>query len=328
MYLYKKEVEVVRFRILILILIVSMVFVVGCTQDDDIVSGAFVGGTNGLSIGFGKDAPPARVFDFDSGENGGEDFDILVEVENKGEYDIPGNEIIVTLSGIDVRDFGLNSPHRILDRTLEGQGEFNGKVVNGDKDELIYEGAEYNFDLSADWKTTIRADICYEYQTKATTSICLKRKATDREIDDVCQMNDENVQVENSGAPVQIEQVSTRSSASSEIMISFVVRNKGEGLIHPPGTFTNKCIKEEDEEDRLKLEVFSGSGRYAPECSQLGNKNIGEVKLTNNEKVVRCRIKTINAPESAVEEPINIRATYMYRNAISTDLIVEDSEEN
>ncbi len=311
-----------KLRIPLIVLIISILFILGCAQEDDLVSGPFVGGTNGLSIGFGSDAPPDRVFDDNE-----EDFDISIEISNVGEYDIPANRVIATLSGIDVRDFGVPSPNLVLDRQLEGKSEFNGKVIDGDQDELIYEGAQYKFDLDADWQTTIRADICYEYQTRATSKACLKRKATDREVEDVCQINNQNVNVDNSGAPIQIEEVNTRSSGTNEVMFTFVVRNKASGLVHPPGTFTNKCVKEEDREDRLKLEVFSGSGRYNPQCSQLGDKSSGEIRLTNNEKVVRCRLNTINAPEGAVEEPINIRATYFYRNAISTDMIVEDSED-
>lgn len=316
-----------RFKIVLLMLMASVIFIGGCVQDQDLVSGPFVGGTNGLSIGFGRDAPPDRVFDFDSENNEGEDFDIIIEVKNVGEFDIPENKIIVSLSGIDVRDFGLPSPNMVLNIGLEGKSEFRGSVISGDEDEIIFEEAEYKFDLDADWQTRIRADICYLYQTKATTKACLKRKATDRDVDDVCQINDQNVKIENSGGPVQIEDVGTRSSGSNEVLLSFVVRNKGSGLVHPPGTFTNKCVREDDEEDRLKLEVFSGSGRYSPKCSQLGDKNVGEIKLTNGQKIIRCRIKTINAPESTVEEPINIRANYFYRNAISKDLIVEDSED-
>jgi len=311
----------VRFKIILLL--VASVFIVGCVQEDDLVTGPFVGGTNGLTIGFGDNAPPDKVFD-----NNDEDFDIIIELENVGEFDILENKIIATLSGIDVRDFGIASASKSLDRRLEGKSEFRNEVVQGDKDEIIFEEAKYKFDLDADWQTTVRADICYEYQTRATTKACLKRKATDRESDDVCQINNQDVKIDNSGAPVQIEEVSSRSSGSNEVLISFVVRNTASGLVHPPGTFTNKCVKEEDEEDRLKLEVFSGSGRYNPKCSQLGDRNTGDLKLTNSQKIVRCRINTINAPENTVEEPINIRASYFYRNAISTDLIVEDSEEN
>ena len=310
------------FKAVLALFIVSLLFIIGCVQDDNLVSGAFVGGTNGLSIGFGTDAPPSRVFD-----NNEEDFDISLTLENVGEFDIPARKIISTLSGIDVRDFGISSPNLVLDRTLDGKSEFNGQVVNGDEDELIYEGAKYKFDLDADWETTIRADVCYEYQTKATTKVCLKRKATERDIDDVCQVDNQNVNAENSGAPVQIEEVSTRTSGSNEILLNFVVRNKASGLVHPPGTFTHQCVRNEDEEDRLKVEVFSGSQKYTPKCSQLGNDNVGEIKLTDTQKVIRCRINTLNAPESPVEEPINIRATYFYRNAISTTFLVEDSED-
>lgn len=296
-------------------------------QDEDLVTGPFVGGTNGLAISFATDEPPARVFDKEPGEEG-EDFDITIKLKNEGEFDILENKVIVTLSGIDVRDFDLSNANMILDRILEGKSEFRGQVVQGDEDEITFSSARYKHDLDADWETNVRADVCYEYQTKATTKVCLKRKATDRDEEDVCQISNQNVGIDNSGAPVQVEEVSTRTSGSNEVLISFVVKNKGSGLIHPPGTFTNKCVKNEDREDRLKLEVFSGSGRYFPQCVQLGNKNVGELKLTNNQKVVKCRIDTKNAPESPIEEPINIKVSYFYRNAISTPLIVEDSEEN
>ena len=156
-----------KLRTALLLLVVSVVFIVGCAQGDDLVSGPFVGGTNGLTIGFGTNAPPDRVFDNDK-----EDFDISIELKNVGEYDIPTNKVIITLSGVDVRDFRVPSAHMILDRPLEGKDEFQGRVIDGDEDELIYESAQYQFDLDADWETTIRADICYEYQTRATTKVC------------------------------------------------------------------------------------------------------------------------------------------------------------
>ncbi|MCH9028907.1 MAG: hypothetical protein IH819_04680, partial [Bacteroidetes bacterium] len=92
-----------KLKIPLMIIMASIVFVVGCTGgSDDVVGGAFVGGTGGLTIGFANDAPPDRVFDFDQDDNEGEDFDIIIEIENVGEFDIPENKVIVSLSGIDV----------------------------------------------------------------------------------------------------------------------------------------------------------------------------------------------------------------------------------
>ena len=308
---------------LLLLLIGLVIFLVGCVQDDgDVVSGAFVGGTDGLEIRFASGEPPDRVFDDNE-----EDFDITIEIENVGEFDIPSNKIIATLSGIDTKDFGINNPNQVLPFPLDGKGEFNDNVIQGDENEIIFQDARYKHDLVADFETKIRADICYEYQTKATTKVCLKRDATDRDEDDICQINSDNVNVENSGAPVQIKDVRTRSSGTNEVQLTFVVEDKAAGVVHPPGTFTSKCVRDEDEEDKLRVEVFTGSGRHNIKCSQFGDGSSGIVKLTNNERPVRCRVSTLSAPESALEEPINIIASYSYRNAISKSLIIEDSEE-
>ncbi len=308
-------------KLILLVLIISVIFIIGCAQEDELVSGPFIGGTNGLEIEFVNNEPPDKVFD-----NNEEDFDITIRVENVGEFDILSNKVISTLSGIDTLDFGIGSPNKVLNFGLEGKEEFNGKAVNGEEGDLIYSDAKYKFDLGADFETVVRADVCYEYKTAATTKACIRRKATERDTSDACSVNNENVQVENSGAPVQIEQVSTRTSGTNEVRLSFLVRNVASGIVYPPNTFSGSCGENDDKEDRLNLEVRIPSGRYKIICNQLGGA-FGEIKLIDNEKAITCRISTSSAPENPVEAPINIVASYFYRNAIQKTLIVEDSED-
>ena len=294
----------------------------GCTTNEDVASGPFVGGTNGLEIGFVSEEPPERVFDDNE-----EPFDVSVELENVGEFDIPSNGIIVTLSGIDPNAFGISPTTEKLKNSLNGKSEFNNEIFSGDIDEVNFRDAKYKHDLAADFETFIRADICYDYQTTAVTEVCVKKDVTDRDDDGICDVNKDNVEASNSGAPVQVTTVSTRSAGSNEIQLNFVIENQASGSVHPSGTFTNICENNDDEEDRLDVEVRTATtGRYTVKCSQLGEKSSGEIKLVNNEKPIRCRITTSGAPDTPIEEQVVIELNYEYRNAIQTSLIVEDAE--
>lgn len=311
-------------KIIFIFLLVLMLLIVGCAKKAETPTGPFVGGENGLEIGYVSGEPPESVFD-----NNQEDFDITVKVENVGEFDIPANKVIATLSGISAPDFSISNPNIILKNPLEGTHKVNSEIIKGDEDELRFENAKYKHDLVADFSTSVRTDICYLYETKTTTKACLKRKATQRDIDDACQVNNDNIRVDNSGAPIQISGVRERSAGTNEVQLTFTVENMGSGITYPPDTFTNTCVRKQDKEDRLKIEVRTGSNRHTVKCAQLNDGASGEIKLSENKRPLRCTISTANAPDGggAFEEPINIIASYFYKNAITTPLDVQDSEE-
>ena len=310
-------------RILIIFILALMLLIVGCAKEAETPSGPFVGGDKGLELGFVSGEPPESVFD-----NNQEDFDITVKVQNAGEYDIPANKVIASLSGISAVDFSISDPNVILKNPLEGSSKMNSDVIKGDEDELRFENAKYKHDLVADFSTSVRMDVCYSYQTTATTKACLKKKATQRDVDDACQVNNDNVRIDNSGAPVQITGVKEKSAGTNDVQLTFTIENKGSGITYPPDTFSNTCVRKQDKEDRLNVEVKTGSNRHSVKCSQLNNGNKGEVKLSENKRPIRCEISTSSAPEGgAFEEPINIIVSYFYKNAITTPLDVQDSEE-
>ncbi len=309
-------------RIPIAFLLVLMILIFGCAKEAETPSGPFVGGENGLEMGFVSGEPPESVFD-----NNQEDFDITIKVENVGEFDILPNKVIATLSGIDAPSFSISNPNVILKTGLEGKSKIDTDVIKGDEDELRFENAKYKYDLVADFSTSVRTDVCYLYQTKATTKACLKKDATQRDVDDACQINNDNVKIDNSGAPVQVTSVKERSSASNSVQVSFMIENKGTGIVYPPETFSNTCVRKQDKEDRLKVEVKTGSNKPV-KCSQLNNAASGEVKLSENKRPIRCEISTSSISDNrAFEEPVNIVVSYFYKNAISTPLDVQNSEE-
>ena len=135
------------------------------------------------------------------------------------------------------------------------------------------------------------------------------------------------MEIFNSAAPVQIRDVTERSAGTNDVQLTFVIENKGSGRLYSDNTFTSECLRKGDKEDRFEIEVKTASGRYPVRCSQLGDKNKGEVRLSiDKQKQIRCRISTSNAPNNAIEEPVEIIVDYFYRDAISTPLTILDSE--
>ncbi len=312
----------VKKRFLVVLMILTVAFIFGCTQQTtDIDSGPFVGGSDGLKITFAKDQPPTEVLD-----NKEEDFDVTLEIQNEGEFDIPSGKIIATLGGINAQDFGI-SPVTIKTKSdLNGKSKFKDKTVSGDKDELVWADASYKRDLAAEFRTKVFVDVCYLYGTLTTTKVCLKKKATERDEEDPCTLVNENVEAFNTGAPVQIEDVTQRISGNDEVQLSFTIVKKGAGKVYLPTTFTTKCVRDEDREDKVVVKVEAGG--HSVSCSKLSNNNKGEVNLIDNQRPIRCNIKTTRAPDRAIEEPVDIKIDYFYRNVVSTDLRVLNAEDN
>ena len=308
--------------VLVLILVLSL-FIFGCqnTKKDTQSLGIFIGGSEGLDFSFFENQPPIKVID-----NNQEPFQIALKLQNKGEYTIPSNKIIASLSGINSEAFSLSSLNSRSNIPLEGKYKSGDQVVQSSPEELQFDEALYKYDLNADFPTSIRADVCYLYETKSVSKICLKKKPVDKTIEDKCLINTDKVTTEVSSAPVKIKEVKQRSSSANAIKLTFTVINEGKGEVYGPETFTDKCSEVSQEKDKVLVEVFSASSQAGIKCSQLRDSNKGLIKLALKEKVINCDIPTTNLQEVAFEEPINIVLTYFYKSSTEKQITVVNSE--
>ena len=83
-------------KILLMILAVALLVLSACDGGTDINTGqtGFVGGFKGIEISFATNAPPDRVSDA-----GQEEFDVVVELINRGEHEVLAENIFVKLEG-------------------------------------------------------------------------------------------------------------------------------------------------------------------------------------------------------------------------------------
>lgn len=290
----------------------------GC-EDKKVGAGAYIGGTDGLSIGFVADEPPTNVLDNDQ-----DSFFITLSLENKGEYDIPKGEIIGTISGIPKADFSMSSLNAKSSNVVEGRHKVAGEIVEGASDELGFAEARYKYDLNADLLQKMRVDVCYLYETTGLAKLCLKNKPSERGKDDICKVNNENVDLESSSGPVKITNVKEQSAGASEVLLMFDVENVGEGEPYLPNTFSSDCTYQDKNRNRLDVSVESVSGTVSVRCTLLGDSSSGDIKLVGDKKKVTCRLGTRGLQETAFESPFNIKLNYFYKVALYKEILIEN----
>ena len=313
--------------IIVVLLLISILVISGC-KDFGIgkkkvpspQQQAFVGGTKGLEVAFALDQPPNTVLD-----NNQETFFITLLVKNVGEFTIPIGKLIASLSGVQQNSFGISSINVLNNFDLFGVGKDREFITPGGEDFIEFGEASFKPDIPGTTSFPLRADVCYLYQTRAVSSICLKRNVLKKDFSDVCEINNNNVQVENSGGPIQITNVRENSIGNNKLKISFKIVNKDVGAVYEPGTFTNTCVGHEEDKDRVKITVTNPQNNFNVECVQIGNRNSGTIKLINKEKDVSCLISTSNLQEVSFKDILLFTADYQYRQAVQTTLVVENS---
>ncbi len=280
----------------------------------------YVGGIDGLSLEFEEGAPPEEIFD-----NGETDFNIAVRVKNEGEYTTKKGGIVASLSGINQNDFSLASLHKQSDADLDRKYETREGGINT----IDFGNSKYKIDLSSDFATKIIADVCYEYRTVAAAAICLKKDTRQYKTADACSINNDQVVFENSGAPIQVSDVRESSSGANRIKIDFTIANKKPTeSSYKPGTFRDKCVPDlaKKEEDIVYKELTDPAKRLNFKCSALGDDNKGETKLFDDKKQISCTLDTNSLQDTSFEQKIDIVVDYVYRGAISKDILIKYAE--
>ena len=279
--------------------------------------GAFVGGTQGLEIAFAEDQPPNAVLD-----NQQEEFFVTLLLKNLGEHAIPAGGLIASLSGAVQTTFGLSSLDVVNDFEIYGVAKEGEGVIPGGEEFLEFGTAMFKTDLPADTQFTLKADVCYNYQTQTVTTLCMKKDVLKKEVGQVCGINNPALRGENSGAPMHVTNMRQSTVGTSKIKFNFKVENKGMGAVYEPGIFSGKCVGQESNKGRVKVSVISPDGTFSSDCTQLGGGSSGVVKLINNQKDITCTIETGGLQEVTFQDLVIFKLDYVYREAVTVPLAV------
>ncbi len=293
-----------------------IMFVVACQQQQQ-ATGPFVGGVKGLTAKFLPDLPPDNVYD-----QGHYPFEIHLEVENKGEYDVDANNATISIAGVEARGFGNPVMMRASPENLAGvKKDSSGNIIPGTKTRFEFPGFNYVGSVIGDLPITIYADLCYLYGTKVTSKLCVKKDMAGVS-KGVCTVEGDKT-VYSSGAPVKVTSLRESNLGSNRISFTFTIKHVAEGL--EKGSIIEKgsrCSSNFSKRDKMHVKVDTGFTAPA-ECSVLGGGNAGFVTLSGGERVVTCKQNLTATELGDYEKPIDILLLYDYEQRISKAIVIK-----
>ena len=288
-------------------LIISVLLVSACNKEPT-SKGPFKGGTNGISISFVPNAPPSK---FDVRES----VPVRVLLSNKGEFDLDKNEAEIQLYGVHRPSFGMSDQYIIAPGDLPGIGV----ISTGGEQEVDMGNIAYGQAVSNSESFTLRARVCYPYQTESQIKSCISSvNIEESKGEKVCSITGEKVTPGSvSSAPVQITSFTEEFRGADKIMFNIVVENKGAGSVYAP---LSQCADLDDPDFRVDNEntilfTITPSDIECRFASESGNS--GEIKLRERIANIVCQ-KEVPETDSSFEQNIIVNLKYKYVDSAST----------
>jgi len=287
----------------------------GCKQQDTGKKGAFVGGTDGVSIEFVNLAPPTQFSQNDS-------VNIKVLLKNKGESKVVTGNAKARIFGVELTNFGLTPAYRGTLGPLESQGEF---TKEGGEQEIDFGNLNYRQAIINSEEFTLRARLCYPYQTKASVDACLKSSLSQESGEQICNINDEKISSGSvSSAPIQITSIKEQTRGTDQIRFDIMIENKGKGEVYP---VSSKCedlddeIKRVENKNKINVKVNSPVGVV---CSFRSGEPSSEglITLDTTGKDTLSCWKTV---EETVVDKLSLTLSYIYRDQATKQITIFQS---
>ncbi len=290
----------------------AMLLISGCSNNEVIEDGPFVGGSSGVSLSFVTGAP---VSEFSVSEG----VPVQVMLKNNGEYDLPLNSAELSLYGLKMSDYGLTSDYKVVEGGLLGI-----------KKDFIEEGAErivdmgtmkYTGSVTTSLEANLKAKVCYPYRTEARISACaLSRNIIAAGGESVCDIAGEKYSSTRvSSSPVQITSFTEALSGSSEVMFRIEIENKGMGNVYA----NNAECSSLDGTTLDKDKVYYTIDQEDVVCTSFDGveSNEGYLKLSNGKKTLICSMP-VEEGGSGYTTELPIYLDFKYVESTSKDLTI------
>ena len=314
-------------KIIISVLMLSVLVLSACggekVQDS---TQTYLGGSQGLKIKFAANAPPSRVSDV----GGDEAFDVIVEINNKGENKVLLNDAIISIKGFPPEAFGKTVAELTGNPEEDVEGRIktaDGAIIEPPTVYATFENLKYQYREPGNLNYPVRAEICYLYETNVASKLCIKSDMTRQNPNDLCEVNGLR-DISSSGAPVQVTKIQQSAAGKDKTRFTFTVVNRDTGRVFKE---INGCQENTAYKDKVFVQVQNLIDRGAESVSCIGlsgGSSPYEGYLTlgeNQQRDVTCTVTMTERSDRL--QPFNIRLSYDYKEFIDTNLIVEYTPE-
>jgi len=271
-------------------------------------------GTEGLTFRFAPNLPPPRLYDTET-------FSALIEVENRGTYDLGGVGDAIFLSGFDATIIqGIDTYGKPIP-LLEGRGPF---IPQGGFDTINFKGTLRSlYDKRIDkYQATLLATACYGYETVASANVCIDPNpyAPTRQ-QKICTPS--TVSTGSQGAPIAVTSVEVNPSPG-RTRFKINIQNVGIGdVFRYGGQFLANCNPHSagltyEEVDYVRVADVTISGlSIRQSCKPLDS--TGHLRLTNGAGALYCEFTQMRG-QSTFTTPLNVILDYGYRQSLTQQL--------
>ena len=329
------------------ILAILILLISSCSRSGAATGGAprtpFIGGTAGISINFEKDSPPPEVTD-----DGTFGFNSIIRLKNEGEFSVPKDKVKVNLIGFDPADFSVPSFDQIRDQKPDDdlnkkERDAEGNIVEGTTTYAQFPKDKSDFvpkKFPGNTPFTFRAEVCYNYQTQATTKLCILRDMINIRDNSICRptgVGTSSRPIYSSSAPVQITNFRQSVVGKDKISFSFdivlsgnadIFRDKFTGVT-PSSGFDQACPKDpktrRERENNVYVtltEIPSDPIFTDVKCGGLDGGFAGVVRLINQRRTITCTADLIQ-DRLDLEKNIGITAEYNVLENKETQILVK-----
>lgn len=300
--------------------------------------GGFAGGLQGLDARLLEGSPPDVIQDA-----GLTPFSFTVSLENAGEAAVgKGTDnplVFVRLAGISYKDFNMKQEQAVqqLNDKLEPvRRNYDDSVTPGEMSYVAFDNLAYNNHVSESIALTFRAEVCYDYESYATTKFCVKKEVFESlEDSTICTLRGPRP-FGNSGAPLQVTKVEEAPVNGDTVQINFNVEHLGKGVFffrNEPKDLFDACVFNDMNPNRYKIEVFVEpvqTGTYNVSCQRLdgslpGGGAHGVVRMPDGAPLaLSCFVKRLRPMESRVyQDLLNIKLRYRYGEFIEKPILIQ-----
>lgn len=289
----------------------------------------FLEGTSGLEIEFLDGAPPEEVTD-----GGTFDFQAIVRLKNEGEFDLKRDQVRIDMIGFLPEDFGV-SQEELKDKRPEDDPtpknrDSEGNIIDPIETFVTFPSndAFFNFERSVTGNTIFifRADVCYKYQTKALSRICVLRDLVNVDDDTICDPS-ETKRIFSSGSPIGIDSFRQTVTGRDKISFSFNVVHSGKGNVFKEGDVTSpaaSCPRDprerREKENRVSVTVDTGLPNLR--CVGLSGSTSGFISLVNGKRTVTCT-QELDTGRNDFETNVEITVDFNYQDDVDQEVLVK-----
>ena len=337
------------------VLLLAMVVVPACggiggggnAESTTFINPNLVDGDDSVEASFVEDSPPSEVNTDDI------EFGVSVKIENFGQHTIKAGELKVTIEGFNEGDFGLNEKlEGSVDKPILGRRKINGEIFEGipETKSFLPKITTYRSNLPGGAILTypFTAKLCYPYETKVSTTICLVQDTLSTETDRACNPKKREAEVQNSAAPVKITSLKQNVAGRDKILLNFKIEKTGSGVIYVNNPteelelHQNECGQNSGENvnsktrNRVLVVIDTGLPAEDLECSGLSDfkkkaddlaaatAKTGVARLADNGTATFVCLQDTKSVSSDGIKAISLTLQYQVKKSVTKNVVVKN----